>query len=430
MKILAWSWFLVVSMVSVAQAQVAGLPSLADLVENLLLSVVNISTVTKDETADKHTALGSGFIIDDDGYILTNGHVVENAKDITVILHNNQPLSAIVVGVDKKTDLALIKVDTTKVLVPAVLGDSDDIRVGDWIVAIGNPFGLGGSVTAGIVSAKSRDISAGAYDNYIQTDAAINQGSSGGPMFNLKGEVIGINTALFSTTGASMGVGFAIPVNQAYFVVSQLKEFGKVNRSWLGLKIQPQLENEGVVVSGVSEKSPAAKMGIEAGDIIVSYDGKPVTTPQNLSRAIAETAIGKVVEVEILRENLKQKVMITTEALPEETVVVPETNALIEEVNFPLLGIELREQEKSSSGQSMLAGLYVEQVIPNSDAAVKGIQKSNILLKIDGKDVITIDNANDYVQDAVLDNQRPVELTILDNNGNVRSVSVRLMEGL
>ena len=266
-----------------SSAEIVGLPSFADLVEQLSPSVVNISTTPKDENTEPHNeflngttsdsdifssspsghvALGSGFILDEEGYILTNSHVIENASEITVILHDNTPLAAVLVGTDKKTDLALIKVDTNRKLTPVKFGDSDKIRVGDWILAIGNPFGLGGSVTAGIISAKSRDIASGPYDNFIQTDASINQGSSGGPMFNLQGEVIGINTAIFSTTGGSMGIGFAIPANQAHFVIKQLKEQGKVTRGWIGIKIQPHAddiaksldlnEKQGIIIFGVT----------------------------------------------------------------------------------------------------------------------------------------------------------------------------------
>ncbi|MFR8205589.1 MAG: S1C family serine protease [Alphaproteobacteria bacterium] len=213
-------------------------------------------------------SLGSGFIIDGDGYIITNNHVIDQAEEITVTLADNRQLTARLVGRDGKTDIALIKVEASEKLPAVKLGDSDKIRVGDWVLAIGNPFGLGGSVTAGIVSAKSRDIEAGPYDNFIQTDASINQGSSGGPMFNLDGEVIGINTAIFSTNGGSMGIGFAVPVNLTHFVIEQLKSKGKVERGWIGIKIQPnsgdiahslsQQAQRGVIVSSVS-KAPAPK---------------------------------------------------------------------------------------------------------------------------------------------------------------------------
>ena len=288
-----------------AQAQNI-VPSFADLAEGLLPSVVNISTThdKSEETDDvsdidnniettvesifnapktNRISLGSGFIISEDGYIITNHHVIDKAKSISVTLSDNSSAEARLIGGDSKTDTALIKIDTPKKLKAVKFGDSDKIRIGDWILAIGNPFGLGGSVTAGIVSAKSRDIESGPYDSFIQTDASINQGSSGGPMFNMNGEVIGINTAIFSTNGGSMGIGFAIPVNLVDFVIKQLKESGEVKRGWIGIKMQPYdadtaqslgaTENGGVIISSVSENSSAARAGIQAGDIILKFDG-------------------------------------------------------------------------------------------------------------------------------------------------------------
>ncbi len=416
-----------------ANAQLANFPSFANLVETLSPSVVNISTNSKTKSDDKHSTLGSGFILDKEGYILTNSHVVDNAKDITVILHDNIPLSAIIIGTDKKTDIALIKVDTTHPLSPVRLGNSETIRVGDWILAIGNPFGLGGSVTAGIISAKSRDIASGPYDSYIQTDASINQGNSGGPMFNLQGEVIGINTALFSTTGTNMGIGFAIPINQAHFIIKQLKEHGKVNRSWIGLKIQPQTENistshrPSIIVSGVTENSPAAQAGIEAGDMILSYNKKNISTPQNFSQFISEASLDSMIELEIMRNNIIRKIQLKTQIQPEEKKLLI-TNNKTDNINFPLIGMQLKEPDIGSDVPNLLTGLYIEQLYANSDAATKGIQKGNILIKIDGKDVITLANARDYIQDAVFDNHRPIELTILDENSSIRTITINLIE--
>ena len=248
----------------VAKAQPV-LPSFADLVEKLQPSVVNISTTRLPEDMEQiddklgiispnpeiqhyftphnpeYVSLGSGFIIDENGYIVTNNHVIDKAQEITVTLADERQFKAEIIGIDEKTDLALIKINNVDTLQSAQLGNSDNVRVGDWILAIGNPFGLGGSVTAGIVSAKSRDIDAGSYDNFIQTDASINQGSSGGPMFNLQGEVIGINSAIYSTSGGSMGIGFAAPINLAKFVISELKTKGKVERGWIGIKIKTPL---------------------------------------------------------------------------------------------------------------------------------------------------------------------------------------------
>ena len=331
-----------------AQAQTASTyPSFADLVEKLSPSVVNISTTQKPENLEggdiislknlpgsdgqisplgqEHYALGSGFLVDEEGYILTNGHVIDHASSINVILVDNSQHQAKVIGTDSKTDLALIKIDTDKKLIPARLGDSDKIRVGDWILAIGNPFGLGGSVTAGIVSAKSRDIESGPYDNYIQTDASINQGNSGGPMFNLDGDVIGINTAIFSTTGGNMGISFAIPVNNAKFVIKELKKSGTVNRGWIGVRVLPQMmENNsianiptGIQVSSVSENSPAAKAGIQAGDIITALNGNPAESAQIFSRLVSESAIDSTITLNIWRGGQFQTLDIKVKAMPQ-----------------------------------------------------------------------------------------------------------------
>lgn len=270
----------------------AQFPSFADLAEKLTPSVVNISSFSQSETENGEgntplsESLGSGFIIDGNGYIITNNHVVDKAESISITLSDDTKTEARVIGKDPKTDLALIKIETKRPLNAVKFGDSDKIRVGDWVLAIGNPFGLGSSVTAGIVSAKSRDIESGPYDSFIQTDASINQGNSGGPMFNLQGEVIGISSAIFSTTGASQGVGFAIPANLAGWVISQLKEHGEVKRGWIGIKIQPNTPeiadslgisaNQGVVVSGVTEQGPAQKAGLQAGDIVLSFNRQPI----------------------------------------------------------------------------------------------------------------------------------------------------------
>lgn len=341
------------SLATPASAQQAAIPSFADLVEKLSPSVVNISSTQKPEAFEggevlqtvkdlnsdqtiatlpqEHYALGSGFILDKDGYILTNNHVIEQASAVNVILSDNTEYKAKVIGSDPKTDIALIKITPDKPLQPVTLGDSDKIRVGDWILAIGNPFGLGGSVTAGIVSAKSRDIASGPYDSFIQTDASINQGSSGGPMFNLNGEVIGINTAIFSTTGGSMGIGFAIPVNLTNFVVRQLKETGSVKRGWIGVKIQPVLSSadikakipEGVLVSGVTENSSAQKAAIEAGDIIVTLNKQPISSAQEFSRTIAESPIGQEISLLIWRNGVQKEIKLKIEEMPTTSAEAP-----------------------------------------------------------------------------------------------------------
>lgn len=270
----------------------------------------------------KANALGSGFIIDPTGYVVTNNHVVQDADEITVILQDDTNLPAKLVGRDKKTDLALLKVDTKKALPSLNWGDSDKIRVGDWIVAIGNPYGLGGSVTAGIISARSRDISSGPYDEYLQTDAPINRGNSGGPMINMNGEIVGVNTAIFSPSGGSIGIGFAIPSSLAKNIVDQLRTHGSIRRGWLGVHIQtvtPEIAEglnlskpRGALVSSVNPDGPGAKAGIQQGDVILTFDGKEVSDMHRLPLMVAETDVDKTIAVTVFRkgkeENLKVKI--------------------------------------------------------------------------------------------------------------------------
>lgn len=453
-----------------APVRAQALPSFADLVEKLQPSVVNISTTHKpQEDASneemlgiestnprikdyfnpqnpQQLSLGSGFIIDGDGYIITNNHVIDQAEEITVTLADNRQLTARLVGRDGKTDIALIKVEASEKLPAVKLGDSDKIRVGDWVLAIGNPFGLGGSVTAGIVSAKSRDIEAGPYDNFIQTDASINQGSSGGPMFNLDGEVIGINTAIFSTNGGSMGIGFAVPVNLTHFVIEQLKSKGKVERGWIGIKIQPnsgdiahslsQQAQRGVIVSSVSEGSSAKAAGIEAGDIILSFDGQPIDDAKNFSRMVAETEVGKTINLEIWRDKQIRKISLPVMLMPEEPSLYKEakeenrdTAPLVEAVperqNAPdglidALEISVADLTPEILNKYSLSndarGVVVTGVVPGSDAELKGLSVGRLITQIDKKAIFDINDVKTYVNDAKIENNRPVLLLVNDNN--------------
>src|SRR6476646_10017956 len=269
----------------------------------------------------KTNSLGSGFIIDTSGVVVTNNHVIADADEINVILNDGTKIKAELIGVDKKTDLAVLKFAPPKPLIAVKFGDSDKLRLGEWVIAIGNPFSLGGSVTVVIVSARNRDISQGPYDNYIQTDAAINRGNSGGPLFNLEGEVVGVNTLIISPTGGSIGLGFAVPSKTVSVVVDQLQKFGELRRGWLGVRIQ-QVKDEiaenlnikptrGALVAGVDDKGPAKPAGIEPGDVVVKFAGNEVKDPKDLSRMVADTAVGKEVELGIIRQGDEENRKVT-----------------------------------------------------------------------------------------------------------------------
>lgn len=431
----------------------AQFPSFADLAEKLTPSVVNISSFSQSETENGEgntplsESLGSGFIIDGNGYIITNNHVVDKAESISITLSDNTKTEARVIGKDPKTDLALIKIETKRPLNAVKFGDSDKIRVGDWVLAIGNPFGLGSSVTAGIVSAKSRDIESGPYDSFIQTDASINQGNSGGPMFNLQGEVIGISSAIFSTTGASQGVGFAIPANLAGWVISQLKKHGEVKRGWIGIKIQPNTPeiadslgisaNQGVVVSGITEQGPAQKAGLQAGDIVLSFNRQPIDNTKNLSRLIAETKIGTPAPIEIWRSGQKQTLTVPIELMPEETPLsaaketasdaaeTPDNGESLNIIGFTVKEIspELAERYKLAPSTS---GVVVTDILPNSDASRKGIKIGDIIVKIDKRNIIGESAFHEYVNDARRENNRPILLAIQGQEA-LHFVAVKLM---
>jgi len=321
--------------------------SFADLAKELLPTVVNISTKQNNEDRPggsfeeffedfgqgrppQASALGSGFIIDTDGYVVTNAHVVAGADEIIVRLSDDTQLVANLIGSDERTDLALLKVENDRPLPAAQWGDSDGARIGDWVMAIGNPFGLGGTVTAGIVSARSRDIRSGPYDDFIQTDAAINRGNSGGPLFNMDGQVIGVNSAIFSPSGGSVGIGFAIPSQMARNVINQLRKHGEVRRGWLGVRIQrvtPELaeglrlgEARGALVASVTPEGPAQKAGIQQGDVILEFNDREVPESNKLPRMVAETPIGSEVPVTLWRKGEEVTVNAVLGALNEAVI--------------------------------------------------------------------------------------------------------------
>jgi len=406
-----------------AAAGAAAVPaSFSDLAKKASPSVVNISTVKvirgrelspfpfggpNDPLRDfferffrdqmprdfKQQSLGTGFLIDKDGYILTNNHVVEQTDEIKVTLADKREYTAKIIGRDSKTDIALIKVDPDEPVPPLPLGDSDKLEVGEWVVAIGNPFGLGHTVTAGIVSAKYRRIGAGSYDNFIQTDASINPGNSGGPLLNTEGQVIGINTAIFSQGGGSIGIGFAIPINMAKDLLPQLKG-GKVVRGWLGVMIQkitPELKDKlnlkdekGALVADVTRGGPADKAGIERGDVIVSFDGNKIEEMNDLPYLVASTPVGKVATVEIIRKGRTKSLEVKIGELKEEG----ESRAMSE--GMPDLGLTVKEltpELARNFGLSEEGGLVVVQVERDSPAAAAGLRPGDIILEVDQQSV-------------------------------------------
>jgi len=340
-------------------------------------------------------SLGSGVVLDRQGYILTNNHVIENADEIWITLTNEKEYRGALVGADPKTDLALIKIDGSASLTIIPLGDSDELRVGEWVLAIGNPFGLDHTVTAGIVSAKGRNIGHGSYDQFIQTDASINPGNSGGPLINLRGEVIGINTAIYSRTGGNVGIGFAIPINVAKDLVPQLKETGKVTRGWIGVMIQkvtPEVASavglsgaKGARVAEVVKGGPAQEAGLEAGDIIVSFNGRVLGDSAELPLLVARTPIGETVTLGIVRENQeRQTIKLRIAELREEPVTltahVPERFGLAVQELSPSLRNDLGISED-------LTGVMVSQVEQGSVAEEAGVQQKDVILEVNRQKV-------------------------------------------
>jgi serine protease Do len=351
----------------------------------------------------RQRSLGSGFIIDADGFILTNNHVVENAQKIVVKLADDQEYEAKVVGRDAKTDIAIIKINAKAALTAASLGDSDNLDVGEWVVAIGNPFGLDSTVTSGIVSAKGRHIGQGPYDNFIQTDASINPGNSGGPLINLRGEVIGINTAIFSRTGGNMGIGFAIPINLAKEVLPQLRGKGKVTRGYLGVLIQkvtPEIAESlgmdrgyGALVANVSKDGPADKAGVKVGDVIVEFDGKEVKDSGDLPIIVARTAVDKKIRMKVLRDKTEVTLNVAVGELKDEEVVAsaPEKGELGMTVQ------KLTPQLAENLGLDKTDGVVVTAVEPGSAADEAGIRRGDVIVEVDRKPVRGVEEYRKFI---------------------------------
>ncbi|MDP4021946.1 DegQ family serine endoprotease [Methylobacterium sp. NEAU 140] len=393
----------------------------------------------------KSNSLGSGFIIDASGLVVTNNHVIGDANDIQVILHDGTKLKAEIVGKDPKIDLAVLRVKPTaeRPLKAVPFGDSDKMRPGDWVIAIGNPFGLGGSVSAGIVSARGRNIESGPYDNYIQTDAAINKGNSGGPLFNMDGEVIGINTAILSPTGGSVGIGFAVPSGTAKPVIDQLREFGEVRRGWLGVRIQNVDDAtaealglkggaRGALVAGVDEKGPAKAAGLEVGDVIVKFNGMPVKASSDLPRVVAATPVGQKVDVVVVRKAEEVTKPVTLGRLEDgekpqlANLRQPDPESAVRQalgLNLSGMTDELRKRYAIKDG---VKGVVVTRVDPNSTAADKRIQPGETIVEVGQEAVSTPADVTKRVEALKKDGRKSVLLLVASANGDVRFVAIGL----
>ncbi|MHC4042603.1 Do family serine endopeptidase [Bradyrhizobium sp. 23AC] len=390
----------------------------------------------------KTNSLGSGFIIDTSGVVVTNNHVIADADEINVILNDGTKIKAELVGVDKKTDLAVLKFKPTKPLVAVKFGDSDKLRLGDWVVAIGNPFSLGGTVTAGIVSAKNRDISSGPYDSYIQTDASINRGNSGGPLFNLDGDVIGVNTLIISPSGGSIGIGFAVPSKTVAGVVDQLRQFGELRRGWLGVRIQSVTDEiaeslnikpaRGALVAGVDDKGPAKPAGIEPGDVVVKFDGKDVKDPKDLSRVVADTAVGKEVDVIIIRKGKEETKKVTLGRLqdPEKVQAAVKTDEPAPEkpVTQKALGLDLAALSKDLRTRykikESVKGVVVTNVDANSDAAEKRLSAGDVIVEVAQEAVTSGADIQKRVDQLKKDGKKSVLLLVSNADGELRFVAL------
>ena len=444
--------------------------SFADLAEKLSPSVVNISTTTVIEQKSrempsfppgspfedffkqfekpggkkrKAQSLGSGFIIDKSGYVITNNHVIDNAEKIMVILYDDTSFEATVVGKDPKTDVALLKINPKKTKLTAVkFGDSNKLRVGDWVMAIGNPFGFGGTVTAGIVSARGRNLS-GSYDDYIQTDASINRGNSGGPLFDMNGNVVGINTAIFSQSGGSVGIGFAVSSNLAKQVTDQLKQYGRTKRGWLGVLIQ-EISKEiadslgmksvkGALVSSATEGGPAQKAGVKTGDVILKFNGIDIDTMKELPKVVAGTPVGKSVPLVILRngKTITLNVVLGELELAEKENLITKSsgNKKSKSKTFEKLGFVAEELSKSNIEKFKLkkikAGILISSVKEGSVAQEAGLLPGMVIVRVGQIEVNSIDVIEDAIKNAIKQKRKAILLLVKVESGT-RFVALEL----
>jgi len=382
----------------------------------------------------RNKGAGSGFIISADGYVVTNNHVVDHANEIEIVLHNGERYKAEIKGRDPKTDLALLKVETDESLPFVELGDSDSARVGEWVVAVGNPFGLGGTVTAGIVSARGRDINSGPFDDYIQFDAPINRGNSGGPLFNNQGQVIGVNSMIYSPTGGNVGIGFAIPSNLVKDIVAELETNGKVTRGWLGVQIQPLTdeiaeslgltETHGALVAGVEPDSPAALGGVKPGDVIVSMNGEKLEDFKDLPKLVADVTAGSESTLQVKRQGEILDLEVEIGNMPNDDVKV----ALADDTDTPKLGVYLSELTPEARQRYRIGkdteGVLVAGVQQGSPAAKAGITAGQVINMVGQETVQSPEDVISRVQQAAAEN-KPSVLLMLEHKGVQRFVAVK-----
>ena len=439
--------------------------SFADLAEKLMPSVVNISTTTIVTTQSnpfpfqfppgspfedmfkefgtpqerQSAALGSGFIIDEKGIVITNNHVIQDAKDIVVQINGGKKFEAKVIGADPLSDIAVLQIVTKEKFIPAKFGDSDKARIGDWVIAIGNPFGLGGTVTSGIISARNRSIGLSRYEDYIQTDASINQGNSGGPLFDMNGDVIGINTAILGRSG-NVGIGFSIPSNSAKIVIDQLIEFGETKRGWLGVRIQDVTKEiadiekldkpRGALVASVAENSPSDKAGVKAGDIILEFNGEKIDEMKQLPIIVARTEVGKKVEVKIWRDKKEIVKTVTLGRLEtSEDFKVTEKKENPKEIEIKDLKITVREISKedikSRNLPNQTLGLVITK-IENDSPLRNSIEVDSIILEAQKKKIKKANDLTQAVQQVLNSNQKTILLVIYNSQNQRRYIGVKL----
>ncbi len=451
--------------------------SFADIVERIAPAVVNISTTKSvrggqsfpfpqpppgspfedffreffdrerapEDLPRRTSSLGSGFVVDPEGYVVTNNHVIAEAEQIAVVFNDETSYEAELVGRDPKTDLALLRIKGNGPFPAVTFADSDNVRVGDWVIAIGNPFGLGSSVTAGIVSARSRDIRAGPYDDFLQVDAPINRGNSGGPSFNLEGEVIGINTAIFSPSGGNVGIGFAIPSNLALPVIESLKQSGRVARGWLGVRIQSVTdeiaeslglgETAGALVASVTPGGPAEVAEIQPGDVILEFDGKKIDRMRGLPRIVAETPIGKEVEVDVWRRGERLEVGVTLGELPEEEELAALTQeeadmpstAQVEPLGVTVASITDELRQRFELGDAV-KGVVIVEVAEGGTAGQENLRPGDVIVEVGQEEVHSPPEVMAKVNQAQQQDKKSV-LLLIDRQGDLRFVALRFGQG-